>query len=287
MTSHFATRLRRADRGRRRRNAVRARRTTSRAPSAAVTAQEIVDRIKKNIGVEWSSDDVDTFKVGDPSTVVTGVVTTSMATLDVLQKAVQAGANFVITGGADVLFEGGPEHARRPRPRRGRRRRPRPAARREAPAPGAARGRRHPATRQRARHRRLGAHAAGTRDATVGRAAGQPPAAAAAPATPPPPDPVYAGKNDFIAKHKLVVFRLTQHWNQRKPDPRAQGLATAMGWTKYKAGDDALRYDVPAITLDALASQLKKTPRHARRHPRDRRSGHDGAAHRAAAGVHA
>ena len=65
--------------------------------AAPVTAQEIVDRIKKNIGVEWSSDDVDTFKAGDPSTVVTGVVTTSMATLDVLQKAVQAGANLVIT----------------------------------------------------------------------------------------------------------------------------------------------------------------------------------------------
>src|SRR6185437_16691264 len=55
------------------------------------------------------------------------------------------------------------------------------------------------------------------------------------------------------------VFRLTQHWNQRKPDPRAQGLASAMGWTKYQAGEDALHYDVPAITLEALASQLKKT----------------------------
>ena len=55
-----------------------------------------------------------------------------------------------------------------------------------------------------------------------------------------------------------MVFRLTQHWNQRKPDPRAQGLATAMGWTKYRIGDDALRYEVPAITLEALASQLKK-----------------------------
>src|SRR5207344_3285557 len=64
---------------------------------AAPTAQEIVDRIKQHIGVDWSSDDVDTFKAGDPSTVVTGVVTTSMATLDVLQKAVQAGANFIIT----------------------------------------------------------------------------------------------------------------------------------------------------------------------------------------------
>src|SRR4029078_5977557 len=86
----------------------------------------------------------------------------------------------------------------------------------------------------------------------------QPPAAAAAPPKQ-TADPVYAGKNDFIEKHKLVVFRLTQHWNQRKPDPRAQGLAAAMGWTKYKAGEDALRYDVPGMTLEALASQLKKT----------------------------
>ena len=76
------------------------------AARAAVTAQEIVDRVKKNVGVDWSSDDVDTFKAGDPSTVVTGVVTTSMATLDVLQKAVQAGANFDHHGGADVLFAG-------------------------------------------------------------------------------------------------------------------------------------------------------------------------------------
>jgi putative NIF3 family GTP cyclohydrolase 1 type 2 len=84
----------------------------------------------------------------------------------------------------------------------------------------------------------------------------QPPQASTPPA--PPPDPVYAGKNAFIEKHKLVIFRLTQHWNQRKPDPRAQGLAAAMGWTKFKAGDDALRYEVPGITLETLASQLKK-----------------------------
>ena len=61
---------------------------------------------------------------------------------------------------------------------------------------------------------------------------GQPPAPTA-PATPPPPIPGRTlGKNAFIEKHKLVVFRLTQHWNQRKPDPRAQGLAAAMGWTR-------------------------------------------------------
>jgi hypothetical protein len=77
-------------------------------------------------------------------------------------------------------------------------------------------------------------------------------------ATAPVPDPVLAGKNAFIDQHKLVVFRLNEHWNARKPDPRGVGLANAMGWTKYRVGDDALRYDVPPITLDALAKQLKK-----------------------------
>jgi putative NIF3 family GTP cyclohydrolase 1 type 2 len=221
---------------------------------ADITAQEIVDRVKKNIGVEWNSETVDTFKAGDPSTVVTGVVTTSMATLDVLQKAVKAGANLIITA-APTFYSRADSST--------------PAGRGFGPG-GAGRG--------------VGAGrgagpggAPAPSPATVsgpgtGASAPMPPtpalpqsvipapqpAAAAAPSSPPPPDPVYAGKNDFIAKHKLVVFRLTQHWNQRKPDPRAQGLAAVMDWTKYKAGDDGLRYEVPAVTLDVLASQLKK-----------------------------
>ena len=65
--------------------------------AATVTAAEIAERIKKHIGVAWTTDGVDTFKAGDSSMVVTGVVTTSMATLDVLQQAVRAGANLIIT----------------------------------------------------------------------------------------------------------------------------------------------------------------------------------------------
>ena len=222
--------------------------------SASITAQEIVDRIKKNIGVDWSTDDVDTFKIGDPSTVVTGVVTTSMATLEVLQKAVQAGANFVITG-APTFYSRADLST--------------PAGR----GLGAGTGRGQPPGRGAAPGAGAGASPASASGPGTGASAPmppaptmpqsvvppvQPPAAAAAPPTP-TADPVYAGKNDFIAKHKLVVFRLTQHWNQRKPDPRAQGLAAAMGWTKYKAGDDALHYEVPPITFEALASQLKKS----------------------------
>ena len=216
--------------------------------SAGVTAEEIVERIRKNIGVQWSSETVDAFKAGDPSTVVTGVVTTSMATLDVLQKAVQAGANLVITAAPTFYSR---------------------ADLSTPPAAGAA-------GRGQAGGRGAGPATAGPPPAAVsgpgtGASSPMPPAPAMPPSVVPPPqpatagppptpspDPVYAGKNDFIARHRLVVFRLTHHWNQRKPDPRALGLADVMGWTTYKAGDDGLRYEVPATTLEALASQLKK-----------------------------
>ena len=227
-----------------------------------LTAQEIIDRIKKNVGVEWSSDDVDTFKAGDPSMAVTGVVTTSMATLEILQKAVQAGANLVITAAptfysrADLSTPGGRGLGAGGAGRGGAL-----PARGAGNAPGAGAGRAAGA----------GTAAASASGPGTGASAPMPPTpplpqsvvptpqpgAGAAPASPPPPDPVYAGKNDFITKHKLVVFRLTQHWNARKPDPRAVGLAAAMGWTKYRAGDD-LHYNVPPIALGALASQLKK-----------------------------
>jgi hypothetical protein len=45
------------------------------AHAATVTAQDIVDRIRESVGVQWQSETVDTFKAGDPSTIVTGVVT--------------------------------------------------------------------------------------------------------------------------------------------------------------------------------------------------------------------
>jgi putative NIF3 family GTP cyclohydrolase 1 type 2 len=64
---------------------------------AQMTAQQIVDRIQKEVGVPWHAQTVDTFKAGDPNTPVTGVAVTMMATLDVLQRAAAAGDNFVIT----------------------------------------------------------------------------------------------------------------------------------------------------------------------------------------------
>jgi len=62
-----------------------------------ITAREIVAEIRKQVGVEWKKDTVDTFKAGNPDAPVTGVAVTMMATMDVLQRAAAKGMNFVIT----------------------------------------------------------------------------------------------------------------------------------------------------------------------------------------------
>ena len=47
--------------------------------AASITAEDVIDRIKKNVGIEWRAETVDGVKAGDPSTAVAGIVTTSMA----------------------------------------------------------------------------------------------------------------------------------------------------------------------------------------------------------------
>jgi len=62
-----------------------------------ITADEVVDRIRRNVGVEWRNETVDTFKAGDLHTKVTGVAVTMMATLDVLERAAAKNENLIIT----------------------------------------------------------------------------------------------------------------------------------------------------------------------------------------------
>lgn len=63
----------------------------------SITAQQVIERIQKEVGVPWHAQTVDTFKAGDPNTPVTGIAVTMMATLDVLQRAAAQGENLVIT----------------------------------------------------------------------------------------------------------------------------------------------------------------------------------------------
>ena len=69
----------------------------ARLPRFALTAQQAIDRIRANAGVPWRETTVDTFKAGDPQTVVTGIATTVMATLPVLRQAAAAGRNLIVT----------------------------------------------------------------------------------------------------------------------------------------------------------------------------------------------
>ena len=167
---------------------------TSRRSSAAraITAQDVIDRIKKNIGVERKPETLDTIKAGDASGTVTGIVTTSLASLAVLQEAVKARANFVITTHPTFY------------------------ARADTKTPPAGRG---------------------------GAPAG--------------PDPVFTAKDDFITKNNLIVFRLTDHWRLRQPNPAAAALGEALGWSKLVATNPA-RYEIPTASLETLAATVKK-----------------------------
>jgi putative NIF3 family GTP cyclohydrolase 1 type 2 len=63
-----------------------------------MTANEVVERIKKNLGVPWNERTYrDTFKAGNPDTEVKGIATTFMSTLDQLQRSHAAGMNMVVT----------------------------------------------------------------------------------------------------------------------------------------------------------------------------------------------
>jgi putative NIF3 family GTP cyclohydrolase 1 type 2 len=158
-----------------------------------ITAEQVIDRIRKNIGVEWKPDSVDAIKAGNPSTRITGIVTSSMATMEVLRQAVKSGSNFVVS--AQPTFFG----------------------RADSPTPPAPRG---------------------------GGA--------------PVPDRVFDAKNQFIIKNGLVVFRLSEHWKLRRPDPLVQGLAAALGWTRYQSAADPSRLDIPPVMMRALAANVSK-----------------------------
>jgi putative NIF3 family GTP cyclohydrolase 1 type 2 len=70
---------------------------SSRTQSKPPTAGEIIAQIQQHVGIPWVKDTVDTIKAGDPNTPVTGIATTMMATLDVLQRAAANHQNLIIT----------------------------------------------------------------------------------------------------------------------------------------------------------------------------------------------
>ncbi len=67
------------------------------SPGGTLTAGQVIERIKTNIGIPWRAQTVDNIVAGNPDTPVRGIATTMMATLDVVRRAAAAGKNMVIT----------------------------------------------------------------------------------------------------------------------------------------------------------------------------------------------
>lgn len=62
-----------------------------------ITAQQIIERMKKNLGVPWNDPSADIFYAGKPDNVITGVATTWTPSLDVLRHAIAGKKNMIIT----------------------------------------------------------------------------------------------------------------------------------------------------------------------------------------------
>ena len=150
---------------------------------STLTAQQAIDRIQKNTGAPWRVDTSDGIKAGDPSTPITGIVTTALATMDVLTRAAKEKANLIVTS-EPTFF--------------------------------------------------------GQKDTAIAD------------------DPVYSAKKDWIEKNRIVVWRFSENWRTRQPDPLLAGLAQTLGWTSHGVVHDAARFEIPPTTIGALTDLVAK-----------------------------
>jgi putative NIF3 family GTP cyclohydrolase 1 type 2 len=66
--------------------------------SGLMTGREVVERIRRNLGVPWNDQSTrDTFKLGDPDAAVTGIATTMMTTFGMLKRAHEQGLNMIVS----------------------------------------------------------------------------------------------------------------------------------------------------------------------------------------------
>jgi putative NIF3 family GTP cyclohydrolase 1 type 2 len=63
----------------------------------ALTANQVIERIRQNVGVPWRVQTVDNIVLGNGATPVRGVATTMMATFEVVKRCVAAGRNLIVS----------------------------------------------------------------------------------------------------------------------------------------------------------------------------------------------
>jgi len=62
-----------------------------------LTAAQVIERIKANVGIPWRAQTVDNIIAGVAETPVKGIATTMMATLDIVRRVAASGKNMLIT----------------------------------------------------------------------------------------------------------------------------------------------------------------------------------------------
>jgi putative NIF3 family GTP cyclohydrolase 1 type 2 len=72
-----------------------------------------------------------------------------------------------------------------------------------------------------------------------------------------PGDPTVEFKSNFMREHSVAVFRFHDHWHARRPDGIATGMMQELAWEKYASPDGRNRFVFPAMTLAALAADIK------------------------------
>jgi putative NIF3 family GTP cyclohydrolase 1 type 2 len=71
-------------------------------------------------------------------------------------------------------------------------------------------------------------------------------------------DPVARAKREFIAKNSLVVFRLRDHWQARKENEMATGLAEVLGWSAHRIKSDDAIYNVPPAPAQETVAMIRR-----------------------------
>lgn len=70
-------------------------------------------------------------------------------------------------------------------------------------------------------------------------------------------DVVYSAKKALVDERHLVVWRLSDHWNARRPSEPVTALANVLGWSAYRQADADAIYNVPEMRLDALLEHVR------------------------------
>ena len=200
-----------------------------------ITAQQVVDRIKLKLGSGWKDTPSDKFLAGSPDAEVKGIATTYAPSLEMLEKAVAAGKNMIVTRESPFWTRAVQPHGTSP-------------------------GFVGPAF---ANHVYAEAAAAAMSKAGPAPEGGPPGQAQALAAF--QKDAVNVKKHEYIAANNLIVYRLFDNWNALEPDRQMQGLAKALGWDKsYKAASGTPwatnngSFAVPPATLKEAAIAIKK-----------------------------